>query len=149
MERSCITVPEQWQENVARGYELDGDSTVAQAWEWYHTTPASSINATVPDMARFMIAHLRGRVVGRTRMLRKRAEAEMQRQQITMDPEIPGYALGFNEDFVGGLRVIEHGGNVAGFSSLMVLIPEARAGFFVVNHLEGSNLRNNLKWTLL
>ena len=73
----------------------------------------------------------------------------MQRQQITMDPSIPGYCLGFNEDFVGTLRVIEHGGNVAGFSSLMVMIPEARAGFFVVNHLEGSSLRNNLKEALL
>src|SRR5262245_26177654 len=122
MKRSCITVPHEWQENVARGYELEGDSTIAQAWEWYHTTPASSVNATVSDMARFMIAHLRGRPVGRNRMLRKRAEAEMQRQQITMDPEIPGYALGFNEDFIGNLRVIEHGGNVAGFSALMVLI---------------------------
>jgi hypothetical protein len=73
----------------------------------------------------------------------------MQRQQVTMDPAIPGYALGFNEDRIGDLRVLEHGGNVAGFSSLMVLVPEARAGFFVVNHFEGSKLRDNLKWTLL
>jgi len=50
---------------------------------------------------------------------------------------------------VGNLRVVEHGGNMAGYSSLMVLIPEANAGFFVVNHLEGSKLRDNLKWALL
>lgn len=149
MERACITVPAEWHENVARGYELEGDSAIAQAWEWYHTTPASSVNATVSDMARFMIAHLSGGAMGKARMLSEPAEAEMQRQQITMEPSIPGYALGFNEDFVGGLRVIEHGGNMAGFSSLMVLIPEAQAGFFVVNHLEGSNLRDTLKWTLL
>ena len=73
----------------------------------------------------------------------------MQRQQVTMDPSIPGFALGFYEDFAGDLRVLEHGGNVAGFSALMVLIPSARAGFFVVSHFEGASLRNNLKWALL
>jgi CubicO group peptidase (beta-lactamase class C family) len=149
MTRSCITVPEEWKGDVAMGYEIDGDSAVAQAWEWYHTTPASAINATVADMARFLMAHLGGGAIGRARILSKKAEAEMLRQQVTMDPTMPGYAIGFNEDYVGGVRVVEHGGNMAGFSSHMVMIPEARAGFFVVNHIEGSQLRDNLKWTLL
>ena len=149
MEHACITVPQAWEHYLARGYEVDGDSAVAQAWEWYHTTPASSINATVSDMVRFMIAHLSGGATDNARILSEHAEAEMQRQQITMDPDLPGYALGFNEDFVGGLRVIEHGGNMAGFSAQMVLIPDANAGFFVVNHVEGSNLRDIVKWTLL
>jgi len=149
MDHSCITVPAEWQNAVARGYEVEGDSVVAQAWEWYHTTPASSINATVPDMARFLMAHLGGGAIKRARILSENAEAEMQRQQVTMDAALPGYAIGFSEDYVGGLRVLEHGGNMAGFSSLMVMIPEARAGFFVVNHIEGSRLRDNLKWALL
>ena len=149
MERACITVPPQWQDDVARGYEVDGDSVVPQAWEWYHTTPASSVNATVADMTRFLLAHLGKGAIGRVRILSAHAEREMQRQQITMDPAIPGYAIGFNEDFVGKLRVIEHGGNVAGFSALMVLVPEANAGFFVVNHFEGSGLRDVVKWVVL
>jgi CubicO group peptidase (beta-lactamase class C family) len=149
MERSCITVPEEWRRDVARGYEIVGDSAVAQAWEWYHTTPASSVNASAADMAHFLLAHLGGGAISRARILSERAEEEMQRQQVTMDPNIPGYAIGFYEDFVGGLRVLEHGGNMAGFSSLMVLIPEENAGFFVVNHVEGSRLRDNLKWALL
>jgi hypothetical protein len=73
----------------------------------------------------------------------------MHRQQIAMHPSIPGYALGFNEDYIGDLRVLEHGGNMAGFSAQMVLIPSANAGFFVVNHFEGSRLRDDLKWLLL
>jgi hypothetical protein len=66
-----------------------------------------------------------------------------------MDPSIPGYALGFNEDYIGDLRVLEHGGNMAGFSALMVLIPSQDAGFFVVHQFEGGTLRNDLKWFLL
>jgi CubicO group peptidase (beta-lactamase class C family) len=149
MTRASITVPRELQQDVARGYELDGDALVPQAWEWYHTTPASSINATVADMARFLLAHLGGGASGSARILSRRAEAEMQRQQVTADPSMPGYALGFYEDYVGNLRILEHGGNVAGFSAEMVLIPDAHAGFFLVNHMEGSRLRDNLKWALL
>jgi CubicO group peptidase (beta-lactamase class C family) len=148
MTRSSITVPSALQEDVAIGYEVSGDSLVPQPWEWYHTIPASSVNATVDDMARFLIAHLE-RDTGGARILSRSAWDEMHRQQVTMHPSIPGYAVGFNEDYVGDLRVLEHGGNMAGFSTLMVLIPEARSGFFVANHGEGSTLRDNLKWALL
>ena len=149
MSRTCITVPQGWARDVAVGYELEGDSLVAQPWEWYHTIPASSINATATDMAQFMLAHLGKGALHGGRILSAKATGEMHRQQATMDPRLPGFALGFYEDYVGGLRVLEHGGNMAGFSALMVLIPEANAGFFVVNQLEGSRLRDNLKYTLL
>ena len=149
MTRSSINVPAALQRDVAIGYELGGDSLNAQHWEWYHTTPASSVNATVVDMGRFMMAHLRSARPGVARILSDSARREMHRQQITMHPSIPGYALGFNEDFAGGLRVLEHGGNMAGFSALMVLIPDEDAGFFIVNHFEGSRLRDDLKWLLL
>jgi len=131
------------------GYEVEADTLVPQPWEWYHTTPASSVNATLADMGRFLIAHLERGAAGGGRILSERATIEMQRQQVTMDPAIPGYGLGFSEDFVGKQRVVEHGGNMAGFSTLMVLIPEARAGFYVVNHREGSALRDNLKHAIL
>ena len=148
MERSSVDVPAALRDDVAMGYELSGDSLVPQRWEWYHTAPASSINATVADMGRFMIAHLPRAGPG-ARILSDRALTEMHRQQVTMHPSIPGYALGFNEDYAGNLRVLEHGGNMAGFSALMVLIPSEQAGFFVVNHFEGSRLRDDLKWLLL
>ena len=149
MRKTSIDVPAALQDHLAMGYEISGDSLVPQGWEWYHTTPASSINATVADMGRFLLAHLPPGGAGGARILSERALTEMHRQHITMHPAIPGYALGFSEDYVGDLRVVEHGGNMAGFSSLMVLIPSEHAGFFVVNHFEGSRLRDDLKWLLL
>ena len=149
MRRSGIDVPSTLQGDVAMGYEISGDSLVSQPWEWYHTAPASSINATVADMGHFLIAHLPRAGPAAARVLSDSALTEMHRQQITMHSSIPGYALGFNEDHVGDLRVLEHGGNMAGFSALMVLIPRENAGFFVVNHFEGSRLRDDLKWLLL
>jgi CubicO group peptidase (beta-lactamase class C family) len=149
MTRSSINVPASMSADVAVGYEVEADTLVPQPWEWYHTTPASSVNATLADMGRFLIAHLGRGAAGGGRILSEKAAIEMQRQQVTMDQAIPGYGLGFGEDFVGKQRVLEHGGNMAGFSTLMLMIPEARAGFFVVNHREGSALRNNLKYAML
>ena len=149
MRRTCIDVPTALQSDMAMGYEIRDDSLVAQPWEWYHTAPASSINATVADMGRFLVAHLPPARVTDARILSDSSLQEMHRQQVTMHPSIPGYALGFSEDYVGSLRVLEHGGNMAGFSALMVLIPGEEAGFFIVHHFEGSRLRDDLKWLLL
>ena len=149
MRRSSITVPTAMQSDVAVGYEIKGETFVSQPWEWYHTTPASSVNASVTDMARFLVAHLERGQLGNARLFSPQAAAEMQRQQATMHPSMPGFAIGFYEDFVGLQRVIEHGGNMAGFSALMVLVPDARTGFFIVNQREDSTLRDAVKFAVL
>ena len=146
MERTNITVPPALSSDVAMGYERSGETLAPQAWEWYHTTPASSINSTAADMARYMIAHLDDE---HSPLFSAATSRAMHRQHITMHPRLPGVTLGFFEDFVGDLRVIEHGGNVAGFAAQMTLIPSARAGFFIVHHFEGGHLRDNVRHELL
>jgi CubicO group peptidase (beta-lactamase class C family) len=149
MTRTSIRVPPELAEDLAVGYEREKDALVPQAWEWYHTTPASSINSTALDMAHYMIALLEEGRYGSQAILAPGSVRAMQRQQRTMHPLIPGVTYGLWEDFVGSLRFTEHGGNVAGFSAQMVLVPSERAGFFVVGQLEGSNLRDTVKWTVL
>ena len=149
MRRTSVAVPPELRRDLAMGYERQGDSLQAQEWEWYHTIPASSINSTAADMARYMIAFLQQGRPGEGRVLSDTAAREMLRQQAAPHPLVPGVTLGLWEDYVGGLRVVEHGGNVAGFSSQMTLIPSENAGFFVVNHLENSRLRDNLRDALL
>ena len=143
MTRTSITVPP-GEANVATGYELENGTLKPQPWEWYHTTPASSINSTAADMARYMIA-----LLGPSPILSDSSRADLLRQHVAMHPRIPGVTLGFWEDFVGNLRVVEHGGNVAGISAQMTLVPSHNAAFFVVSHFEGSHLRNDVKWELL
>ena len=62
MTRTSITIPDAMRPQTATPYDVEGDSVVRAPWEWYHTTPASSVNSTAQDMARFMIAQLAGRV---------------------------------------------------------------------------------------
>ena len=149
MTRTNITVPQSLASSVATGYDAVHDSVVEAQWEWYHTTPASSVNTTAADMARFMIAMLNDGAIGDARILSPRAARYMQVQHVTMHPRIPGVALGLYEDFVGDVRVLEHGGQVAGFSSQMVLVPEAKLGFFIVSHLENGRLRDVVRQALL
>ena len=144
MKHASLHVPPGSESDFAAGYELEKDVLTRQRWEWYHTAPASSMNATALEMAAFVNAHLRP-----SPLLGNAAKREMHRQQITMHPKIPGYAIGFNEDFIGALRVIEHGGNMAGFSTQLVMIPQYGDGFFLANHFENSKLRDDLKYALL
>jgi len=138
MTRTSITIPDALRSQTATPYDVEGDSAVRAPWEWYHTTPASSVNSTARDMARFIIAQL----AGRSAIMSERMTREMQREQITMHPMLPGYGLGWqqirraNDD-----RGVQHGGDVAGFSSLMTLLPGRNLGVFVAGHREGSDLR--------
>ena len=151
MSRTSITVPDSLRSDVAIGYEYkkETDTYEPQKWEWYHTTPASSMNSTASDMAKWIIAHLQNGKYGEVRLMSEKAARETLRSHATGHPKIHGFTYGFHEEAYGTLRLVEHGGNMAGFSSLVVLIPERNAGFFVVAHGEDSQLRDNLRWALM
>ena len=150
MDRTNITVPPALKGDVAMGYEYDNGVQQPQRWEWYHTTPASSINSTASDMARWMLMHLQyGRLDGAT-IMSERAARDMQRGHATGHPKIAGFAYGFNENLEPGYpRFINHGGKMAGFSSELLLIPERQAGFFIVHQGERANIGDPVKWALL
>ena len=138
MTRTSITIPDALRAQTAIPYDVEGDSAVRAPWEWYHTTPASSVNSTALDMGRFMIAQL----AGRSAILSERMTREMQREQVTMHPMLPGYGLGWQQIRRGSdERGVQHGGDVAGFSSLVTLLPARNFGVFVAGHREGSDLR--------
>src|SRR5688572_2198140 len=137
MTRTSITIPEGMRQQTATPYDVDGDSAVRAPWEWYHTTPASSVNSTARDMARFIGAQL----AGRSAIMSERMTREMQREQVTMHPMLPGYGLGWQQIRRGSEPGVQHGGDVAGFSSLMTLLPGRNLGVFVAGHREGSDLR--------
>ena len=137
MRRTSIAVPRADAALVAVPYDVTEGRPVRAPWEWYHTTPASSVNATALDMARFMVANL----AGGGGILSPRMTAEMQRQQATVHPRVPGFGLGWQLATTNGERVVEHGGDVAGFSSMLTLLPDRGVGIFVAGHREGSDLR--------
>jgi CubicO group peptidase (beta-lactamase class C family) len=126
---------------LAAGYEVSGGSVRRVPYEWYHSTPSSSFAATAADMAKFVVSQLEGGSYNGARILSERATGDMQTQHVTMHPLIPGWAYGWQIRDANGQRILEHGGDIGGFSSVVTLLPDARTGFVVVGHREGANLR--------
>jgi CubicO group peptidase (beta-lactamase class C family) len=133
---------------VATPYAVEDGRATAMPHEWYVSTPASSAVATAADMGRLLIAHLGGGP-GTGPLLSKRAYDLMHRQQASVHPALPGWSLGMQMDRVNGRALAEHGGDIGGFAALFSLIPEEKAGFFIVSHGEGSNLRFRVKQALM
>lgn len=137
------------EKGVATPYEIDDDHAVPVAYEWYVTTPTSSLVASAPDMARFAMLHLANGRCGGQQVLRESLAQAMMTQQATIHPALPGWGYAFQLDVDNGRQLAEHGGDIAGFSSLLTLIPQERSAFFIVNHGEGHDLRFRVKRALL
>ncbi|HET7612816.1 MAG TPA: serine hydrolase domain-containing protein [Gemmatimonadaceae bacterium] len=149
MTRTSINVPDSLRRDLAQGYELDSGTNKPARWEWYHTTPASSINASGGDMGRFIIAHLQNGRIGSSRIMSDAAARDMHRQHATSHPRLAGFAYGFYEDFTNGERIIKHGGNVEGFAAELVLLPERNIGFFIATQHEPAELKDIVEKALL
>lgn len=149
MTRTNIVVPDSLRRDLAQGYEYDGGSNRLADWEWYHTTPASSINASGADMGRFIIAQLQNGRLGRARIMSGSAVRDMHRRHVRLHPWLAGFAYGFYEDFTNGERILEHGGNVEGFAAQLTLLPGRGVGFFIASQHEPARLKDVVRKALL
>ena len=106
------------------------------------TVPASSLDTTADDMARFMIAHLQNGRIGNAsrgllaRVLREDTAKFMHAQHFTHHPKLPGWTFGFAEHSVYGRRTLEHTGLIWGFATLMMLLPDEDTGLFVSSNTD-------------
>lgn len=134
---SISTVPKELQTDLATGYEYGGDKYQQLPFQWFHTFPASDINSTATDMARFMIANLQAGMIDGKRVLSEGSAREMQKTHFRNHPRIPGWAYGFYEGEQNGVRFLEHGGSMDdGYSALLMLVPEKNSGIFVACNTE-------------
>lgn len=100
-------------------------------------------------MARFAMMQLAdGRCKDR-QILSQSLARSMRTQHATIHPAVPGWGYAFQLDVDNGRQLVEHGGDIGGFSSLLTLIPQERSAFFIVNHGEGHDLRFRVKRALL
>ncbi|NLE38822.1 MAG: beta-lactamase family protein [Pirellulaceae bacterium] len=94
------------------------------------TIGAGNLYSNVTDMARFAQMLLgRGRIAGRT-IVRPETLDEMWTPQLT--DEKNGFGLGFNVAQFAGHKTVQHMGAVYGFTSSLVVLPEARIAVVVL-----------------
>jgi CubicO group peptidase (beta-lactamase class C family) len=137
------------EKGVATPYEMDDGRATAIQHEWYQTPPTSSMVATAADMGRLLLVHLADGRAGAHQLLSAALMRAMHEQQATNHPDLPGWSLGFQLDNANGVAIVEHGGDIAGFSALFTLMPDKHEGFFIVHHGESGDLRYRVKQALL
>lgn len=105
---------------------------VTLPFEFLHTqAPDGSLTTTATDMAEFMVAHLNKGGVPPRQILLPATARTMHARTIAARPELNGVALGFWEYYLNGRRLLVHEGATITFRSLLVLLPDEKAGFFV------------------
>lgn len=151
MKRSAFTLPRKLIPDLAQGYFYRNHAYHEAPYDYLQMlAPAGSLHTTGADIARFMLAHLQDGRLGEVRILSEETARRMHEQQFTHHPMLPGYAYGFSEDIVNGRRLIGRGGNWRGFTSRLVLDPEAQLGFFLsYNSLSSAATENGLHLDLV
>ena len=104
--------------------------------------PSGAHQASVTDMARFMIAHLQdGRYsdanTAGARILNKSTMRQMHSTLYTPDPRLLGTAYGFFDFSDNGQRTIGHSGYIPPMYSLLLLLPDQNLGVYVAYNSEG------------
>lgn len=110
--------------------------------------PSGALQASVTDMARFMIAHLQdGRYsdanTAETRILKETTARQMKNTLYTPDPRLLGTDYGFFDFSDNGERTMGHSGYSKYMNSLLLLLPDQNLGVFVIyNSMGGGELNN-------
>lgn len=141
MRSSGILLSPVLQRETAVGYEFAGHWE-AMPWEFMNTGPASTANATAPDMGNLLIMLLNGgRFKGRQVLSADSVQALLTRQ-FSNDPAQPGYGFTFWENRSFGIPAFSHGGSMTGFGALLYIAPEYRLGVFIAYNQESDTLAN-------
>jgi CubicO group peptidase (beta-lactamase class C family) len=112
---------------------------------------AGGINSNLDDMVRYLLFHMaKGKLEGK-QLLSENSSSQMQTPQMVIQgerdyPELgdSSYGMGFFVSTYRGHKLVEHGGNLDGFSLEFTFLPEDRIGVIVLANLDQSRFRDAL-----
>ena len=135
--------------------EAQKDSRLAAGYRWNevmdgfereryvsldNVAPAGSVNSNVLDIAKWLRLQLgRGEISGK-RLISSESLDETWSAQIEME-DGASYGLGWMLREHGGRKVVEHGGNINGFTAEIGMVPEENLGYVLLMNVSASPLR--------
>jgi len=134
---------------ASKGYTYDGDAfqTLPDYYPQPGGAPSGAHQASVTDMARFMIAHLQGGFYGdastEMRIMEETTMQQMHSTLYTPDPRILGTTYGFFDWSDNGQRTLGHSGYSPPMHSVLLLLPEQNLGIFVNYNSDGGGSFTN------
>lgn len=149
MTNSTMSMPEmQKAKDYSFGYEYNFDTKETRRLPFRNLAsvePAGSINSSARDMAKWITFVMNGGSVGGKRLVSEKGFDEWTKNQMNITPDGKmAYGLGWFLRQWNGLKVVEHGGNIDGFNSLVAMIPEKKLGFVMLTNVSGSSLGSEL-----
>ncbi|NIN67099.1 MAG: serine hydrolase, partial [Anaerolineae bacterium] len=118
--------------DLAVGYTYANGAYTRAGEPLMNMAPAGALYATATDMAHFMIAQLQKGRYGDARILQEETFEDLHGRGFRNHPQLRAYTYGGFSEFVAhGQRLLAKGGDVGGFASTLVLLPEENVGFFV------------------
>ncbi len=144
MEASNMSLTEFQQAEHAVGYEIqvddDGEPAgVIESWLMDLTpqAPAGAINSNIEDMAKWLTFVLDR---GKTNELVSPEQMEKFLTPHMAISEESHYALGWFVDKWRAKTKVHHGGNVAGFSAMVAMLPDEDLGYVMLTNLSATPL---------
>lgn len=136
--------------NKAFGYELDADRNIVKM-DYYDIagmSPAGSINSSVNDMSKWVMTWLNDGKYHDEQILPESYVKEAMSSQMVAafgfpneelpDAQFANYGYGWFLHSYKGHYVVEHGGNIDGFSANVALYPTDSLGIIVLANQNGS-----------
>ncbi len=109
--------------------------------------PAGSINSTVEEMIKYVQFHLDKGKAGGRQVLSENNVKQMQTPQMVMpgDPQYKElgastYGMGLFVTTYQGHKLVDHGGNIDGFSALLSFLPGDNMGLVILTNANGSQV---------
>jgi len=143
--------------NAAYGYTLDANRNI-EKMDYYDIagmSPAGSINSSVNDMSNWLITWINdGKYKERQIIPENYIQEAMSSQMVvaagTPSKDLPNvqfanYGYGWLLHSYKGHYVVEHGGNIDGFSANVALFPSDKLGVVVLANQNGSALPNLIR----
>lgn len=127
-------------------YNFDTKATINRPTrELAAISPAGAINSSANDMAKWLKFLLNKGAVGDKRIVSEKGFTEWTspQQKITPDGKF-SYAMGWFVQSYKDKKVIQHGGNIDGFNSMVAFMPDDNLGFVLLTNVSGSPLGNEL-----
>jgi CubicO group peptidase (beta-lactamase class C family) len=131
------------------GYSYNFDTKETQKLPYRNIDqvgPAGSINSSANDMAKWIRFVMDGGVTpDGKRLVSEKNYAEWTKPQMKITPNgSVNYGLGWFIQKWNGLTVLQHGGNIDGFNSMVAIIPEKKLGFVMLTNVSASPLGGEL-----
>jgi CubicO group peptidase (beta-lactamase class C family) len=147
MTNSTLTIAElEKSKDHSFGYDFNFDTKVTRRLPYREivpVAPAGSINSSARDMAQWLRFVLNSGTVNGKRLVSEKGFDEWLKPQMKIAGK-SSYGLGWFLQDWNGLKVVQHGGNIDGFNSMVAMIPEKKLGFVLLTNVSGSTMGSDL-----